>query len=77
MYDITMTTLTYIPWVIMLFYCIITPIVAFAEQDEIIYPLFVGQAQFFNEPTLETYLSPLTITSLITGSNSVLETGST
>ena len=45
MYDITMTTLTYIPWVIMFFYCIITPIVAFAEQDEIIYPL--GVSVFF------------------------------
>lgn len=42
MYDITMTILTYIPWVIMFFYCIITPIVAFAEKDEIVYPLVVS-----------------------------------
>ena len=42
MYDITMTILIYIPWVIMFFYCFITPLVGLMEREQIVYPLIVS-----------------------------------
>lgn len=39
MYDMTTTILTYIPWVTMFLYCVVTPIVGLADEDKLIYPL--------------------------------------
>ena len=37
-----MTILIYIPWVIMFFYCFMTPLVGIIEKEQIVYPLIVS-----------------------------------